>query len=169
MKNIKCITITNVFQKLLDVSNRKPNKIWADNGSEFRSMKLWLKDNAIEMHSTHIEGKYVVAEKFIRTLKNKIYKYMTSVSKNVYIDKLEDIINEYNNTYHTRIKMKPTDVKSSTYIDFAVVTNDKDPEFEVGDHVRISKNKDILGKGYTPYWSEEFFVIKKVKNIVLST
>ena len=69
------------------------------------------------MYSTHNEGKYVVAERFIRTLKNKIYKYMTSISKNVYIDKLDDIVNKYNNTYHSTIKMKPVDVKSSTYID----------------------------------------------------
>ena len=70
------------------------------------------------MYSIHNEGKCVVAERFIRTLKNKIYKYMTSVSKNVYIDKLDDIVNEYNNTYHRTIKMKPVDVKDSTCIDF---------------------------------------------------
>ena len=69
------------------------------------------------MHSTHNEGKSVVAERFIRTLKNKIYKYMTSISKNVYVDKLDDIVNKYNNTYQRTIKMKPVDVKSSTYID----------------------------------------------------
>ena len=76
-----------------------------------------LKDNDIEMYSINNEGKSVIAERFIRTLKNKIYKYMTSISKNVYIDKLDDIVNKYNNTYHSTIKMKPVDVKSSTYID----------------------------------------------------
>ena len=80
-------------------------------------MKSWLEKNGIEMYSTHNEGKSVIAERFIRTLKNKIYKYMTSISKNVYIDKLDDIVNKYNNTYHSTIKMKPVDVKSSTYID----------------------------------------------------
>ena len=80
-------------------------------------MRSFLQSNTIEMYSTHNEGKYVVAERFIRTLKNKIYKYMTSISKNVYIDKLDDIVNKYNNTYHSTIKMKPVDVKSSTYID----------------------------------------------------
>ena len=69
------------------------------------------------MYSTHNEGKFVVAERFIRTLKNKIYKYMTSVSKNVYIDKLDKIVNKYINTYHSTIKMKPVDVKSNKYID----------------------------------------------------
>ena len=88
------------------------------------------------MYSTHNEGKSVAAERFIRTLKNKIYKYMTSISKNVYIDKLDDIVDEYNNTYHRTIKMKPTD---NTYIDIDKEINDINPKFKVGDHVRISK------------------------------
>ena len=125
-----------------------------------------LKDNDIEIYSIHNEGKSVVAERFIRTLKTKIYKYMTSVSENVYIDKLDDIVDEYNNTYHRTIKMKPVDVKDNTYIDFKKEVNDKDPKFKVGDHVRISKYKNIFAKGYTPNWSEEVFVIKKVKNTV---
>ena len=116
------------------------------------------------MYSMHNEGKSVVAERFIRTLKTKIYKYMTSVSKNVYIDKLNDIINEYNNMYHRKIKMKPVDVKDNTYIDFKKEVNDKDPKFKVGDHVRISKYKNIFSKGYIPNWSEKVFVIKKAKN-----
>ena len=91
---------------------------------------------------------------------------MTSISKNVYIDKLDDIVNEYNNTYHRTIKMKPVDVKDNTYIDFKKEVNDKDPKFKVGDYVRISKYKNIFDKRYTPNWSEEVFVIKKVKNTV---
>ena len=118
------------------------------------------------MYSANNEGKSVVAERFIRTLKSKIYKYMTSISKNVYIDKLDDIVDEYNNTYHTTIKMKPIDVKDNTYINTDKETNDKDPKFKVGDRVRISKYKNIFAKGYTPNWSEEVFVIKKVKNTV---
>ena len=98
-------------------SDRKPNKIWVDKGSEFYNnyFKKWLKDNDIEMYSIHNEGKSVVAERFIRTLKNKIHKYMTAISKNVYIDKLDDIVNEHNNTYRT-IKMKPVDVKDNTLL-----------------------------------------------------
>ena len=118
------------------------------------------------MYSIHNEGKSVVAERFIRTLKNKIYKYMTAISKNVYIDKLDDIVDEYNNAYHRTIKMKPVDVKDNTYIDFKKEVNDKDPKFKVGDHVRISKYKNIFAKGYTPNWSEEVFVISKIKNTV---
>ena len=89
------------------------------------------------MYSIHNEEKSVVAERFIRTLKNKIYKYMTWMSKHVYIDQLDVIVNEYNNTYHRTIKMKPMNVKDNTYIDFEKKINDKDPKFKVGDHVRI--------------------------------
>ena len=85
--------------------------------SEFynRSMKSFLQNNDTEMYSVHNEGKSVVTERFIKTLKNKTYKYMTSISKNVYIHKLADIVNKYNNTYHSTIKMKTADVKSNTY------------------------------------------------------
>ena len=119
LKDKKGISIVKAFQIILKQSNsRKPNKIWVDKGSEFynASFKKWLQDNNIVMYSTHNEGKSVVAERFIRMLKSKIYKYMTSISKNVYIDKLDDIVDEYNNTYHTTIKMKPIDVKDNTYI-----------------------------------------------------
>ena len=118
------------------------------------------------MYSTHNEGKSVVAARFIRTLKSKIYKYMTSISKNVYIDKLDDIVNKYNNTYHTTIKMKPIDVKDNTYINISKKINYKDPKFKVGDRVKISKYKNIFAKGYMSNWSEEVFVIKKVKNTI---
>ena len=102
------------------------------------------------MYSTHNEGKSVVAERFIRILKSTIYKYMTSISKNVYIDKLDDIADEYINTYHTTMKMKPADVKNNTYINADKEINNKDPKFEVDDRVRISKYKNIFAKGYMP-------------------
>ena len=105
-------------------------------------------------------------ERFIRTLKNKIYKYITSIPKKVYIDKLDDIVNKYNNTYHKKIKMKPVDVKSSAYIDSSKENNYKNPKSKVGDIVIIWKYKNIFGKGYVPNWSVEVFVIKKVKNTV---
>ena len=91
---------------------------------------------------------------------------MTSISKNVYIDKADDIVNEYNNRYHTTIKIELIDVKDNTYINTDKEINNKDPKFKVGDCVRISKYKNIFTKGYTPNWSEEVFVIKKVKNTV---
>ena len=89
------------------------------------------------MYSMNNEGKYVIAERFIRTLKNEIYKYIVSVSKNVYIDKLDDTINKYNNTYRSTIKIKPIDVKLRTYIDSSKEFNNKDPKFKIGDIVRI--------------------------------
>ena len=115
------------------------------------------------MYSTHKEGKSVLAERFIRTIKNKIYKHMTSISKNVYIDKLDDIVNEYNNTKHRTIKMKPIDVKDNTYIDFVKEVNDNDPKFKVGDHVRISKYKILLIKALLQMGLKKFLRLKKLK------
>ena len=166
LKDRAGVSVVVAFQKILDDSNRKPKKIWIDKGSEFynNSFKKWLKDNDIEMYSIHNEGKSVVAERFIRTLKNKVYKYMTSISKNVYIDKLDDIVNKYNNTYHRTIKMKPIYVKDNTYIDSMElhsekkVNNNKDPKKKVGDYVRIFKYKNIFAKWYMPNWSEEVFI-----------
>ena len=110
LKDKKGASIVNAFQSILKKSNRKTNKIWVDKGGEFynRSMKSWL-----EMYSTHNEGKSVVAERFIRTIKNKIFKYMTSISKNVYIDELDDIVHKYNNKKHKTIKMNPINVKDN--------------------------------------------------------
>ena len=159
MKDKKDVSVVNASQKILKHSNKKPNKIWVDKGSEFynSSFEKWLRDSNIEMHSTHDAGKSVVTERLIRTLKNKIYKIMTSISKNVYIDKLDDRVNEYNNTYHRTIKMKPIDVKHNTYINIDKEVNEKDPKFKVGHHVRISKYKKIFPKHYTPSWSEDVF------------
>ena len=153
LKDKKVWTIVSAFQKVLDKSAHKPNKIWIDQGSKFYNsfFTKWKKDNDIEMHSIQNEGKSVVAEKFIRTLKTKIYKYITSVSKNVHIDKLDYIVSEYNNTYHRTIKMIPVDVKDNAYIDSSKEVNDKDSKFngkdskfKVADHVRISKYKNIF-------------------------
>ena len=118
LKDKKGISVVKAFQSISKQSNRKPIKIWVDKGSEFYNayFKKWLQHHDIVMYSTHNEGKSVVAERFIRTLKSKICIYMTSISKNVYINKLDDIVNEYNNTYHTTIKMKTIDVKNNTYI-----------------------------------------------------
>ena len=120
LKDKKGVSIVNAFQSILKKCNRKANKIWVDKDSEFynRSMKSWLEKNDVEMYSTHNEGKSVVTERFIRTIKNNIYKHMTSISKNVYVDKLDDTVNESNNTKHRTKKIKPTDVKDNTYIEF---------------------------------------------------
>ena len=119
------------------------------------------------MYSTYNEGKSVVAERFIRKLKNKLYKRMTATGKNVYYDVLDDIVNEYNNTKHSTIKMKPIDIKNNSnkrvYID---EHNEKSVRYNVDDRVRISKFKNIFAKGYTPNWSKEIFIISKINNTV---
>ena len=118
------------------------------------------------MYSTYNEGKSVVAERFIRALKNKIYKHMAAISKNVYFDVLDDIVDKHNNTYHKTIKMKPINVKDDSFAEYNKKSNGKDPKFKVGDHVRISKFENVFAKHYTPDWSEEIFIVKKIKNNV---
>ena len=132
MKDKKGFAIVNAFQSILNKSKRNPNKIWVDQGSEFynNSFKTCLKDNDLEMSSTHNEEKSVVAERFIRTFKNKIYKHMAAVSmelhlKKVYFNVLDDIVDEYNNTYHRNIKMQPIDVKFDSYAEYSVDSNEK--------------------------------------------
>ena len=134
---------------MIKQSNRKPNKIWVDQGGEFYNhvFKKWLSDNDIIMYSTFNEGKSVVAERFIRTLKNKLYKHMTATGKNVYYDVLDDVVNEYNKTKHNTIRMKPKDVKNDNNRIYIVEHNKKSAKFYVGDRVRISKFKNIFAKG----------------------
>ena len=100
LKDKKGISIVNAFNKIIKQSNRKPNKIWVDQGGEFYNnvFEKWLSDNDINMYSTYNGGKSVVAERFVRTLKNKLYKHMTATGKNVYFDVLHDVVNKYNNT-----------------------------------------------------------------------
>ena len=176
----KGISIVNVFNNIIKQSERKPNKKWVDQEGEFynNAFKKWFSDNDIITYSTYNEGKSVAAERFIRTLKNfinKLYKHMTATGKNVYYDVLDDVVNKYNNTKHSTIKMKPTDVKDTTkssslersnkrlYID---EHNEKDSRFKVGDRVRISKFKNIFAKGYTPNWSKEILIVDKINDTV---
>ena len=125
-----------------------------------------LKKNAIEMYSTHNEEISAVTEMFIRTLKNKMYKYMSPVLKNVYIDKLDDIVNECNNTYHNTLKMKPVNVNASIYIEFNKENIKEGPKLKIGDIVKISEYQSIFTKGYVPKCSYEVCLIKKAKNTV---
>ena len=170
LKDKKGISIVNAFNKIIKQSNRKPNKIWVDQGGKFYNnvFEKWLSDNDINMYSTYNEGKSVVAERFIRTLKNKLYKHMTATGKNVYYDVLDDVDNKYNNTKHSTIKMKPIDVKNNkrVYID---EHNEKDSKFKVGDRVRISRYKNIFAKGYAPNWSSEIFIVDKINDTVSYT
>ena len=150
IKDKKGTSIVNAFWKIIS-EERKPNKIWVDQGSEFynNSFKDILKINNIEIYSTYKEGKSVVAERFIRTLKNKVLKHMTAISKNVYFDVLDNTVNKYNNTVHKTIKMKSIDITSDSYAEYNEDSNKKD------------------AKGYAPNWSDEvkkFF--NKIKNTV---
>ena len=168
LKDKKRISIVNAFNKIIKQSGRKPNKIWVDQGSEFYNnvFKKWLSDNDINMYSTCNEGKSVVAERFLRTLKNKLYKHMTATSKSVYYDVLDDVVNKYNNTKHSTIKMKPIVVKNNDKRVYIDENNKKDSRFKVGDRVRISKFKNIFAKGYSPNWSKEIFIVNKVNDTV---
>ena len=157
LKNKKGDSIVEGFKKILDDSNRKPNEIWVDHGSVFynNELKSFLKKNDIKMYSTYNEGKSVVAERFIKTLKNKIYKHMTYIGKNVYFNDLDDIVQKYNNTVDSSLKMKPKDVNDDSFVEcngiaFNKETNKKSSKFKVGDNVRISKYKNIFAEGYKP-------------------
>ena len=118
------------------------------------------------MYSTYNEGKSVITERFIRTLKNKIFKHMTAISKNIYFNVLDNAVNKYNSTVHKTIKKKLIDVTSDCYAQYNEDFNKKDPKFKVDDHVRISKYKSVFAKGCTPNLSEEVFVVSKIKNTV---
>ena len=169
-KDKRGITLVNTFQKITP-KGRKPNNInniWVDQGAEFYNNFLWkfLKINNIEMYSTYNEGKPVVAERFIGTLKNKIFKRKISVSNNFYFNVLVAIVSKYKDTVHRSIKMKPIDVISDSYAEYNEDSNKKDPKLKVGDCVRISKYKNNFAKGYTQNWSEEVSIISKIKNTV---
>ena len=163
LKDKKGISIVNAFNKIIKQSNRKPNKIWVDQGGEFYNnvFEKCLLHNDIIMYSTS-----VVAERFIRTLKNKLYKHMASTGKNVYYDALDDVVNKYNNTKHSTIKMKPIDVRNNNKRVYVDEHNEKDSRFKVGDRVRISRYKNIFAKGYAPNWSKEIFIVDKVNDTV---
>ena len=161
LKDKKGISVTNGFNKIIKQSGRKPNKIWVDQGSEFYNhvFKRWLSKSNIIMYSSSV----VVAERFIRTLKNKLYKHMTATGKNVYYDVLDGIVNEYNNTKNNTIKMKPKDVENNNKRVYIDEHNEKHSRFKVGDRVRTSKSKNIFAKGYTPNWSREIFIVDKIQ------
>ena len=115
------------------------------------------------MYSTYNEGKSVVAERFMRRLKRKIFKHMTVISKNVHFDVLDDIVNEYNNRAYKSIKIKPTVVTSDSYAENNEDSNEKDPKFKVGYHVRISKYKNILLRDTHKVVQKKFLLLVKLK------
>ena len=167
LKEKRGITIVNALQKVIS-KGRKPNKIWVDQGGEFynKLLKRFLKINGIEIYPTYNEEKSVVPERFIRMLKNKIFKHMTAISKSVYLNVLDDIVNKYKNADHKTIKIKPIDVTSDSYAKYDKDSYVTKPKLKFGDNVRISKYRNIFAKGYTENWSEEVFVVSKIKSAV---
>ena len=152
LKDKKGVTIVNAFQSILNNSER----------SEFynSNFKNWLPENNIEMYSTHNEGKSVAAERFIKTLKNKIYKHISAISKNVYFDVLDYIVDEYNNICHRTIKLKLIDVRSDSFAEYSEEVNAKYPKFKIGDHVRI---KTFLLKVIFQIGQKKFLLLTKLK------
>ena len=164
VKDKRGATIVNGLQKIIS-KGRKPNKIWVDQGSEFynSSFKDFLKIDNIEMYSRYNEGKSVVAERFIRTLKYKTFKHMTAISKNIYFDALDDIDTKYNKTVHRATKVKPIDVTSDSFAEYNEDSNKINPKFKVGDHVRISKYKIFLLKDMLLISQKRFLLLAKLK------
>ena len=139
LKDKKGASVVKGFKKIVNESSREPNKIWVDKGSEFynKVFKNWLKDEGIEIYSMYNEGKSVVPERFIRTLKNKLYKHMTAISQNVYWNVLDDVVAKYNDTINRSIGMEPKDVESDKKAVYVAESNEKSTRFSVGDRVRI--------------------------------
>ena len=177
LKDERGITINNDFQKILDESNRKPNIIWIDKGSKFynRTMKSEIEESEIEMYSTHDEGKSVVAERFIKISKNEIHKYITSISKNMYIDKLNDIVNKYNNIYHTTIKKNPSVLNQAYILTLNKENNKEGSKLKIGvsleyQNIETSLQKTLFQIGLKKFlWLKKsmLFVMLKVKKTLL--
>ena len=164
IKDKKGTSIVNAFKKIIS-KGRKPTKIWVDQGSEFnnQSFKDFFKINNIEMYSIFNEGKSAVAERFIRTLKNNIFKNLTAISKNVFIDALNDMVNKYNNTVHRTIKMKPIDITDDSYLEYNEDSNKKNPKFKVNDHIRIVSIKIFLPNDMFLIGQKKFILLMRLK------
>ena len=162
LKDKRGTSIVNAFQKIIS-KGRKPDKMWVDQGCKFYNnlFKRFLKINNTEMYSTHNGGKS--AERFIRTLKNKIFKHMRGVSKNVYFEVLDDIVNKYNNTVHRSIKMKPTDIKSDSYPGYNEDSNATKLNSKLVIMLRFQNTKNLLLKDTRKIGQEKFLLLGKLK------
>ena len=172
LKDKKTETVSKGFEDIFK-SKRKPKMLWTDKGSEFISkhFKDFLKREGITLYHTENEEKSSVVERWNKTMKNRMWKMFTVNNNTVYFDKIDKLVNDYNNSRHSSVKMTPVEankkkneskVWSNLYGDLIYTKPDK-PKFAIGDHVRISKYKrQVFDKGYTPNWTEEIFVIDKV-------
>ena len=173
LSNKKTETVSKAFDEIFKSSKRKPQMLCTDKGSEFISkhFKDFLKREGIKLYHTENEEKSSVVERWNKTMKNKMWKMFTVNNNTVYWDKIDKLVDDYNNSRHSSIKMTPVEaskkknenkVRSNLYGDLIYLKPGK-PKFAIGDHVRISKYKrKVFDKGYTPNWTEEIFVIDKV-------
>ena len=157
-------SMTRAFETI--VEKRKPSKMWVDRGGEFynRTMDRWLEENGIERYSTYNEGKAVVVERFNRTLKTRMWKYMSANNTYRYIDVLDELLRKYNSSYHRSIRSDKRNESAVWNHLYGDVVAPIKPKLKVGDRVRISKKKTIFEKGYTPNWTEEVFEITHVQD-----
>ena len=164
IKDKKGVSIVNAFQKIIS-KERKPNKIWLDQGGEFynNTFKDFSKINNIEMYSTYNEGKSVVAERFIRTLKNKIFKHMAAISRSVYFDVSDDIVNKCNNTVHKTIKMKPIDVTLDSYAEYNKDSNKKILNLKLVIMLEFQNTETFLLKDILQIGQKKFLLLVKLK------
>ena len=163
LKNEKGRTVLHAFIEIVNESNRKPNKLWVDQVREsyINFMQEWLDNNNILMFSTHNKDKLVISERFIRILKAKIYKKMTTNDIKSYLSYCNKLVDQYNNTYHHSINKKPFNDDYSALTE-KIETNLKAPKFKVNGRVRITKYKNVFSKGYTENWSIEIFITDSV-------
>ena len=173
LKDKKTESVSLAFDLIFKKSKRKPERLWTDKGSEFISkhFKEFLKKNNITLYHSENEEKSSIVERWNKTMKNKMWRMFSANNNTVYWDKLDKLVDDYNNTYHSSIEMTPTEARKKEN-ETKVLTNlygdliyvkPKKPKFSISDKVRISKYKRrVFDKGYTPNWTEEVFVIDKV-------
>ena len=168
LKDKKGETIVNALKEIFKESGRRPAKLWTDKGREFFNKDV---RDLVELYATENEEKSSIAERWIRTMKEKMFKYFTDYNTNKYIDVLPDLVEDYNNTVHSSTKLTPTDASKeenelkvwrNLYPD-RYKTSRLNPKFSVGDEVRITKKKKVFEKGYTTRWTEEIFTIKEIR------
>ena len=168
LKNKKAQTIVKALKEIFKESGRRPNKLWTDKGTEFFNKDV---KDLVYLYATENEEKSSIAERWIRTMKENMFKYFTDNNTNKYIDVLPDLVEDYNNTVHSSTKFTPVEaskkenelkVRRNLYPD-RYKTSRLNPKFSVGDMVRITKKKNVLEKGYTARWTEEIFTIKEIR------
>ena len=168
LKDKKGETIVKALKDIFKESGRRPAKLWTDKGREFFNKDV---RDLVELYATENEEKSSIAERWIRTMKEKMFKYFTDYNTNKYIDALPDLVEDYNNTVHSSTKLTPVEASKeenelkvwrNLYPD-RYKTSRLNPKFSVGDEVRITKKKKVFEKGYTTRWTEEIFTIKEIR------